>query len=250
MGSGSYVLLTIFISPALVYAQLPPMYESEDSPATTPIDQHLIQQVPNSAISKQKKKLEGSTPDVALIVINRADRLKREGKLQMAAFEYRRAAEISRNEPELKERALMELNYRIPMIIAQQQAIAGKHENAKKILESAAARNSQFPDRVQELTNMLNAIAFLSSGGSSFSPLDGNSVKKLVVRNLKRYHQHSGHYPTNQQDLASILPPDKFPLIHFSIQNYRGSRFGFSLVLQSKTVPENKIHIQQTGLLR
>lgn len=251
MGNGDYLLLTMIIAPALVFAQLPPMYKSENSPATIPTDKHLVRPASNTPKSTQKEKLEESTSETALIAIARADQFKIEGKLQMAAFEYRRAAELARNEPELKERALRELNYQIPIIIAQQQAIAGKHDNAKKILEAAAARNRQFPDRVQELTNMLNAFAFINnSGGSSFSPLDGSSVKGAVIRILKRYHRKSGHYPTNQGELATVLPSNKYPLIHFSIKNYRGDRFGFSLELQSKTVPENKIHIQQTGLLR
>lgn len=247
----AYFLVMLICAYSVAYAQIPPLYAPENTPDTAGTNNRLPQQRSlQTSIPTKKWELEGGSSDTAQNVIEMADQLKNEGKLQKAAFEYRRAAELGKDKPEIKERALTELNFHIPVIIAQQLAIAGKHPIAKKILEAAAARNRQYPDRIQKLTTMLNTIALLTNSGSHSSPLDGKSVMKSVTRILKRYQQQSGHFPITQDELMRVLPPNKFPLIHFSIQNYRGNTFGFSLELQSTSNPENKIHIQQTGLIQ
>lgn len=245
-GTGVCLLVILLGAHAVAYAQIPPLYTSENTPETTATNDRLRQQQSLQTVIPAKK---GDSSDTPQKVIEMADKLKSEGKLQQAAFEFRRAAELGKDNPEIKQRAVSELNFHIPVIIAQQQAIAGKHANAKKILEAAAARNRQHPARVRKLTAMLNAIALLSNSDSDSSPLDGKSVMKSVTRILKRYQRQSGHFPITKDELMRVLPPNQFPLIHFSIQSYRGNTFGFSLELKSNSDPENKIYSQQTGLV-
>ena len=222
------------------------MYAPEHKPATSPANNRTPKQPKHPVVPDNRElSLDAAQKSVAL-----ADQLKNEGKLQEAAFEYRRAAELGKNIPEIKDHALSELNFYIPVILAQQQALAGKHANAKKILEAAAARNRQHPDRIQNLTNMLNSITLISNTEQTDSALDGKSVLRSVTRILKQYQREAGHYPLNRAELTQTLPPNKFPLIHFSIRNYRGSTSGFSLVLQSNSNPENRIRAHQTGLMQ
>ncbi len=143
-----------------------------------------------------------------------------------------------------------ELEFRLPVLRAQQHLVDGDVQAAYEMIEWAHRRNEDNPERREQLDEMLRKLGAMRAASGGTDTTDGRAVLKAVQNVLQRYHGTHGHYPLERDEFDRLLPAGIPPLEHFDVIAYRGGAGGFAITLRGKSPPHSEVSLSKTGLLR
>lgn len=178
---------------------------------------------------------------------------KRRGNLKQAEQNFNDAFRYAPKNSELRQRALDELEYELPLLEVQRLVFAGHGVAAELELKKMLEAHAEHPQRRTQLEKILANLDQLTRAQQqqeSGRSQDGQYVMEQVRRRLADYHAQNERYPASYRELNRLLPADAPPLDYFDVIHYTSTRGGFTLVLRSKTDHQNTLTIQKTGLLR
>jgi hypothetical protein len=177
---------------------------------------------------------------------------KRRGNLKQAEQNFNEAFRYAPKNSELRQRALDELEYELPLLNVQRLVLTGHGLAAELELKKLLEAHAEHPQRRTQLEKILANLDQLtrSQQPQSSRTQDGQYVMEQVRRRLAEYHAQNEGYPAGYRELNRLLPADTPPLDYFDVIHYTTIRGGFTLVLRSKTDRQNTLTIQKTGLLR
>ena len=176
---------------------------------------------------------------------------KGQGDLLNAKNMFQIVIDSSPENTNIHHEAELELTYYLPLMMVQRLLWDGKEEAAEKELLTLQQKFENQPVRRQEIGRILSGLR--TSNHARNAPEETQIDEGLLMRQVKKrldgYYRQNKRYPTTRDSLASVLPPDKSPLLSFEIGRYSSDGSGYLLVLRSKQDPKHTLTLQHTGLM-
>ncbi len=200
-------------------------------------------------------EVDGTPPatdprDDGSAALARARSLLQTGRLKEAAALLTQALDNPRTAAATRAQIRDELEFRLPVLTAQQHLIDGDVQAAYEVIQWARRRNEDNPERRGELDEMLRKLGAMRAASGGSDTTDGRAVLKAVQSVLQRYLEANGHYPLERGEFDRLLPAGIPPLEHFDVIAYRGGAGGFAITLRGKSPPHSEVSLSKTGLLR
>ena len=142
------------------------------------------------------------------------------------------------------------LEFEIPVRQAQQAVINKKPKNARKFLQLALQRTSDFPEENEQIRLLLSSLDLLQEQAGNYSESAGKEVSRQLKKSIDDLYQRQGKIPKSLAELKLSLPLYKLSWAGYEIVQFTSDGINYYLTIRHRTNRENTLTLRSTGLMK